>query len=460
MAKSTKKGHKGGAPSFTTWEQAAKDSGVSVEPPPRPTPEELALAHEQDASDDPKVQAAIDKRKAWRGWSEVHNGWLQYVEGAGVTSDELDITGEKEHGKATMSSWQQQWDNALATDKTAQQFAGSKDFKAFTKLYGSPWLAFRNWQEMEHGVNDPNYGGNVGLMPNGLYYTGGPNGKWYDKFNRQVNSPPSFSWGGMTYDAKAGTFTDSSGQAVAHPFEYIENQGWNSKGQPGAQQVPNGQSPAPGQQQPGQQQSAAPPPGQQQQAPTPPPPPPAQGTQGTSGGYTPAAATGTSANQTGPTAPTAPQPLPPAVPVGTATGLGAGFSATPSKSDSANPTSLSGLSTVATGTPVPGSPDSIQQLIQNMAFQRLRGTFGFSPSNMADIYGFKSGGFAWGDVPAWLKGWRPQTTGGGGGDSLESYLGGGGGRQRPPGTPPPSGHPNTPPEDRRGTGAGHEPYQV
>lgn len=196
---------------FTSWEDWAKENGIDPSGPP------------------PK--RGEGENQARHDWFRIKNDWLEYLVRQGVTPGEAGIEDVKEKGKSIFAGWTQNWNELLQSSKLARQFASDPSFKQWVNLYQNPYVAFMNWQEMRIGTSSKPTGGHVDLMPNGLYYTGGPKGDWYDKFGRLQTNPGSFTYGGIRFDGK--TFTDSSGNPIAKPLEALRDAGYTFQAGPG-----------------------------------------------------------------------------------------------------------------------------------------------------------------------------------------------------------------------------------
>lgn len=376
----------GGGHGTLTWAEWARQAGVDPDAA-QPSKEDLAKVHEMDSSDDPALQRIIDARKAWRATSDARNQWMEYAAGQGVDQQWLEdqgIKNAKEMGKATYSGFGDAWSQALASDPSAQKFANSPEYGRFVKQFGLPYFAFRNWEAMQNATNGRDKSGAVDKMSNGLYYTGGVNGSWYNEFNQYMGSGfvPGVTYAdGRTIDQ---AWQDNHPGATLPSLQYAQGipnapgagasasaQGTPQTGTgPAAPTAPNPFGAAPESYSPAQRQG---------------------------GGQVGIAANGQAQLLASATPAALPPPRVPTSNVlpGQATGLGAGFSA-------------AGANSTSSGYMDPTNLSSVPNLLSSVAFQRLRQRYGFSASDSgSDILGLKGGGVAWGGVPPWLMGWRP-----------------------------------------------------
>lgn len=171
--------------------------------PPRPTSEEITLAHEKEP-DDPDlpadVRAAAQKRRAWREWSACNNDYSLRTAQLGDFS-QLGIRDEKEHGKAMWQGFLQQYNQMKAADPRIAQFERSPDYKGWLQQGGgNPLGAWYAYQERQESLKKGRYG----VDPtSGLYYNRGSaamgdygNYQWQDKFGNKAAAPGNPFGGG------------------------------------------------------------------------------------------------------------------------------------------------------------------------------------------------------------------------------------------------------------------------
>lgn len=151
-------GSSGSAPAHTSWEEYAKGEGVDPDTP-MPTREEIAEVHEMGESSDPRLQALINKRREWQKVSVVRNKFQQGEESGQFTADETGISDQKEHGKSTWNSWNNEWGKMQGTPE-GQSFQQSPDYKEYVAKFKHPLLAFNNWKGVNAMVKNARSAGN------------------------------------------------------------------------------------------------------------------------------------------------------------------------------------------------------------------------------------------------------------------------------------------------------------
>jgi len=218
------------------------------------SPEELAQVHEMDSSSDPALQALIDRRRAWRQVADARNEFLQKFEGGEfgyLTPEEVGIHNVQEGGKSNFASWDQQWQQMLASNPAAREFASSPHFKDFVSQYQNPFIAFQRWNGIRDLMARNHWNDVSGGQGNPVYYTGGPDptkntGAFYNYLGRPINGTPSFTAQGAQGAGTGVGYGGQGGGGVSAPMpsnppdilSLLLQLGMSSSGIPGMAQAP------------------------------------------------------------------------------------------------------------------------------------------------------------------------------------------------------------------------------